>query len=33
MEICLNEIMSPSPGELLFDAGAQSPPSEKTVEI
>ena len=25
-------IMSPSPGELLFDASAQSPPSEKTVE-
>ena len=25
--------MSPSPGELLFDASAQSPPSEKTVEM
>ena len=23
----------PSPGELLFDASAQSPPSEKTVEM
>ena len=30
---CLNEVMSPSPGELLFDASAQSPPSEKTVEM
>ena len=33
VEICRNEEMSPSPGELLFDASAQSPPSEKTVEM
>ena len=33
VEICLNEVMSPSPGELLFDASAQSPPSDKTVEM
>ena len=32
VEICRNEEISPSPGELLFDASAQSPPSEKTVE-
>ena len=29
----LNEVMSASPGELLFDASAQSPPSDKTVEM
>ena len=33
VEICLNKVMSPSPGELLFDASAQSPPSDKTVEM
>ena len=33
IEICLNEVMSPSPGELLFDTSAQSPPSDKTVEM
>ena len=33
VEICLNEVVSPSPGELLFDASAQSPPSDKTVEM
>ena len=33
VEICLNEVISPSPGELLFDASAQSPPSDKTVEM
>ena len=33
VEICLNEVMSPSPGELLFDVSAQSPPSDKTVEM
>ena len=33
VEICLNEVMSPSPGELLFDASAQSPPGDKTVEM
>ena len=33
VEICLNEGMSPSPGKLLFDASAQSPPSDKTVEM
>ena len=33
VEICLNEVMSPSPGELLFEASAQSPPSDKTVEM
>ena len=30
---CLNEVMSASPGEILFDASAQSPPSHKTVEM
>ena len=33
VEIGLNEVMSPSPGESLFDASAQSPPSDKTVEM
>ena len=33
VEICLNEVMSPSPSELLFDTSAQSPPSDKTVEM
>ena len=33
VEICLNEVVSPSPGELSFDASAQSPPSDKTVEM
>ena len=33
IEIWHNEVMSPSPGELLFDASAQSPPSDKTVEM
>ena len=33
VEICLNEVMSPSPGELLFDVSAQSPLRDKTVEI
>ena len=30
---CLNEVMSASPGEILFHASAQSPPSHKTVEM
>ena len=33
VEICLNEVMSPSPGELLFDASAQSPLSDERVEM
>ena len=33
VEICLHEVMSPSPGQLLFDASAQSPPSDKTYHI
>ena len=33
VELCGNEQVSPSPGELLFDASAQSPPSAKTVEM
>ena len=33
VEVCYNEVMSSSPGELLFDASAQSPPSDKTVEM
>ena len=33
VEICHYEVMSPSPGELLFDTSAQSPPSDKTVEM
>ena len=33
VEICLNEVISPSSGELLFDASAQSPPGDKTVEM
>ena len=33
VEICLNEVMSPFPGELLFDASPQSPPSDTTVEV
>ncbi|CAH3194410.1 unnamed protein product [Porites evermanni] len=32
-EICLNEVMSPSPGELLVDASAQSPPGDKTNQL
>ena len=31
--IRLNEEMSPSPSELLVDASAQSPTSDKTVEM
>ena len=37
VEICLNEVMSLSPGgppgELSFDASTQSLPSDKTVEM
>ena len=33
VEIRLNEEMSPSPSELLVDASAQSPTSDKTVEM
>ena len=33
VEICLNEVMSPYPGEFLFDASAQSPPSDKMIEM
>ena len=32
VDICPNEEMSPSPSALLFDASAQSPPRDKTVE-
>ena len=33
VEICLNEVISPSPSEFLFDASAQSPPINKMVEM